>query len=77
MTNVTTQTVGIPARLAFVDGTHGANVQFAIKGSAGTHGDAGWTMFNVREDDVAGFMARNAAAAMPCWQRFENGKVVR
>lgn len=70
----TTETTEIPARLAFIVGKPG---QHAIKGSAGTHGDAGWTFFSVPAADVADFMARNAAAAMPCWQRFEGGKVVR
>jgi hypothetical protein len=68
------QTVEIPARLAFIIGKPG---EHTIKGAPGTHGDAGWTLFDVRVNDVAGFMARNASAAMPCWRRFENGKVVR
>jgi hypothetical protein len=63
-------TVKIPARLAFVDGKPGER---AIKGSAGTHGDAGWTLFEVPASEVQGFVHRHAAAAMPCWRRFSFG----
>jgi hypothetical protein len=52
MTNAATQTVGIPARLAFVVG--GKPGEYTIKGAPGTHGDAGWSVFDVRADDVAG-----------------------
>jgi hypothetical protein len=60
----------LPMRLAF-----GPGGEWVIKGSAGSHGDAGWEM--VRCDDRAEalmLMQLWPEARMPCWSLIESGE---
>ncbi len=67
----TNTTVKLPIRLAFVTG--GKPGECVIKGTSGTHGDAGWTMCEIPAVDLQAVMRANAAAAMPCWRRLLPG----
>ncbi len=65
MTNPTT----LPARLAFKTGDPRT---FLPVGSAGSHGDAGWTVYKFETAaDRALLMAQYPGARMPCWNRIE------
>lgn len=57
----------LPMRLA-----HGADGKPVIKGSAGSHGDAGWTNVKCEDrDEALDLMRLWPEARMPCWLRIE------
>ena len=62
----------VPARCAWLGAGTDQRRVLVVKGTPGSHGDAGWTVFECRTPErAADFVAAYPQAAMPCWRRFE------